>query len=316
VEGFGSGDDETMRPGKIKIFLLYATVCFIWGSTWLAIKLGLDGVPPLLGAGVRFAIAALLLLLPIGSQQLSLRLNTSSFRLVAMVGGLNFGLSYGCVYWSELTISSGLASVLFSVFPFLVILLAHYWFELESLNAKKVSGMVFGFAGIVVIYADELQASRGSLRGMLTMLVATLGSSISLVYLKKYGANLNTLVLNFYSMLLGAALLLGTSQILEHGRAVQWSLKNVSAILYLSVFGSVVAFTIYFYLLKHLKATQMSLVTFIYPVLALLLGSWFLHEQLSRKILAGAAMVLAGIFISNRATPEAEKGRVESRRTK
>jgi drug/metabolite transporter (DMT)-like permease len=305
-----------MRPGKIKIFLFYATICFIWGSTWLAIKLGLDGVPPLLGAGVRFTIAGLLFLPPIGSQHLSLKLNVSSLRLITMVGVLNFGLSYGCVYWSELTISSGLASVLFCVYPFFVVLLAHYWFDLESLNWKKVFGIVFGFAGIVVIYADQIQASTGSLKGMLAILVATLASSISLVYLKKHGADLNTLVLNFYSMLLGAALLLGASRILEHGQAIQWSLKNVSALLYLSVFGSVVAFTLYFYLLKHLKATQMSFVTFIYPVLALLLGSWFLQERLSRKIIVGVAMVLAGIFISNRAIPEAEEGRDESMDTR
>jgi drug/metabolite transporter (DMT)-like permease len=291
-----------MRFGKITIFLLYATICTIWGSTWLAIKLGLDGIPPLVGAGFRFGLAGLLFLALIVSQKLSLRLNAASVRLIAVVGGLNFGLSYGCVYWSELTISSGLASVLFCVYPFFVALLAHYWFGLESFGWKKIFGIGFGFAGIVVIYADEIQSSTGSLWGMLAILVATFASSISLVYLKKYGSEMNTLVLNFYSMLLGAALLLLTSRLLESGQGLHWSGKNVSALLYLSVFGSVVAFTIYFYLLKHLKATQMSFVTFIYPILALLLGSWFLHERLSRRLAVGAAMVLAGIFISNRAS--------------
>ncbi|MBZ5554090.1 MAG: EamA family transporter [Acidobacteriia bacterium] len=301
-----------MRPGKISIYLMYATICFIWGSTWLAIKLGLDGVPPLVGAGFRFAVAGLLFLVLIVSQKLSLRLNGASLRLIAMVGVMNFGLSYGCVYWSELTISSGLASVLFCVFPFFVALLAHYWFDLESLSLKKILGIGFGFAGIVVIYADEIQSSMGSLRGMLAMFVATLASSISLVYLKKYGSELNTLVLNFYSMVLGAVLLLLTSRLLEQGQAIRWSGKNISALLYLAVFGSVVAFTMYFYLLKHLKATQMSFVTFIYPILALLLGSWFLHERLSRNLAVGAAMVLGGIFISNRASPAGAVERVKS----
>ncbi|MBZ5537430.1 MAG: DMT family transporter [Acidobacteriia bacterium] len=302
-----------MRPGKITIYLLYATICVIWGSTWLAIKLGLDGVPPLVGAGFRFALAGLLFLALIVSKKLSLRVNGATVRLIVMVGGLNFGLSYGCVYWSELTVSSGLASVLFCVYPFFVALLAHYWFALESLDWKKILGIGFGFAGIAVIYADEIQASTGSLRGMLAMLVATLASSISLVYLKKYGSELNTLVLNFYSMLLGAALLLLTSRLLERGQGIHWSGKNITALLYLSVFGSVVAFTMYFYLLKHLKATQMSFVTFIYPILALLLGSWFLHERLSGKLAVGAAMVLGGILISNRASPTGAMERARNR---
>jgi drug/metabolite transporter (DMT)-like permease len=302
-----------MQPGRMTIYLLYAAVCFIWGSTWLAIKLGLDGVPPLAGAGFRFALAGLIFLVLILSKKLSLRLSVASLRLIAMVGGLNFGLSYGCVYWSELTVSSGLASVLFCVYPFFVALLAHYWFDLESLGWRKILGIGFGFAGIVVIYADEIQASTGSLQGMLAMLVATLASSISLVYLKKYGWELNTLVLNFYSMLLGATLLLLTSRVLEHGQGIHWTGKNLSALVYLSVFGSVVAFTIYFYLLKHLKATQMSFVTFIYPILALLLGAWFLHERLSRMLVVGAAMVLAGIFISNRAAPTGAMERVKDR---
>jgi len=292
-----------MRPVKLKIYILYTVICFIWGSTWLAIKLGLDGVPPLVGCGARFTVAGLVFLLPISSQKLSLKLNAAHLRVVTVVGCLNFGLSYGCVYWSELTVSSGLASVLFSVYPFFVALLAHFWFHMETLNWKKMLGILAGFAGMVVIYADQIQTSRNSLWGMLAVLIATFASSISLLYLKKYGRELPTLVLNFYSMLLGAALLLMGALISERGEPIRWSLKNVSAIFYLAFFGSVVAFTMYFYLLKHLQATQMSFVSLIYPVLALVLGAWILDERLNAKIVLGAAMVLGGIFIANQVSP-------------
>lgn len=292
-----------MGPAKLKIYTLYTVICFIWGSTWLAIKLGLDGVPPLVGCGARFTVAGLLFLLLIGSQKLSLKLNAAHLRVVAVVGSLNFGLSYGCVYWSELTISSGLASVLFSAYPFFVALLAHYWFDLETLTWKKMLGILAGSAGMVVIYADQLHTSRNSLWGMLAVLIATFASSISLLYLKKYGRDLPTLVLNFYSMLLGAALLLIGALIMERGEPIRWSLKNVAAIFYLALCGSVIAFTMYFYLLKHLKATQMSFVSLIYPVLALALGSWVLDERLTAKIVLGAAMVLGGIFIANQVVP-------------
>lgn len=295
-----------MRPGKLKIAVLYAAVCFIWGSTWLGIKLGLDGVPPLLGAGLRFTLAGLIFLVSILSQRLSLRLTTASGRLVVMVGGLNFGISYGCVYWSEQFVSSGLASVLFCVYPFFVALLAHYWLALEDFAWKKLSGIIIGFLGIVVIYADQMKNPVRAPAGMLALLLASFMSGVSLVYLKKHGRELNTLVLNFYSMLFGAMLLFLGALFMERGRTVAWSLKNLSALVYLAVFGSVVAFTIYFYLLKHLRATQMSFVTLIYPVLALVLGSWVLHERVSIKIVFGAALVLAGILIANRVVPASE----------
>jgi drug/metabolite transporter (DMT)-like permease len=289
-----------MRPGKLKIFIFFALVCFIWGSTWLGIKLGLEGVPPLLGAGVRFAVAGMLFLLLILSQRLSLKVNPSGLRLIAVVGGMNFGLSYGCVYWSELHIASGLASVLFCVYPFFVALLAYYWYGLEELTWRRMAGITVGFLGIVVIYADQAQRSGQELRGMLAVLLAALASAVSLVYLKKHGQALNTLVMNFYSMLLGSALLLAGASLLERGQPIHWSARNISAMLYLAVFGSVVAFSLYFYLLKHLRATQMSFVSLICPILALLLGAWALQEKVTYKILIGAALVLVGIFIANR----------------
>lgn len=289
-----------MRPGKLKIFIFFALVCFIWGSTWLGIKLGLEGVPPLLGAGVRFAVAGMLFLLLILSQGLSLKVNPSGLRLIAVVGGMNFGLSYGCVYWSELHIASGLASVLFCVYPFFVALLAYYWYGLEVLTWRKMIGITEGFLGIVVIYADQAQRSGQELRGMLAVLLAALASAVSLVYLKKHGQALNTLVMNFYSMLLGSALLLAGAFLLERGQPIHWSARNISAMLYLAVFGSIIAFSLYFYLLKHLRATQMSFVSLICPVLALLLGAWALHGKITSKIFMGAVLVLAGIFIANR----------------
>lgn len=292
-----------MRPGKLKIIFLYALICFIWGSTWLGIKLGLEGVPALLGAASRFTLAGLLFLIPIGSRGIPLRLEKKHVRLILVVGISNFGLSYGLVYWSELHISSGLTSVLFCVYPFFVALLAHFWMGLEKLTWKMLAGITVGFVGIAWIYFDQMHGSTHSLKGMAAVLLASLGSSISLVFLKKHGRELNILVLNFYSMLTGSALLWMAFLFLERGISIQWSLKNVGALLYLAIFGSVIAFTIYFYLLKHLTATQMSFVALIYPVLALLLGSWVLGEKVSNKILVGSALVLIGIFIAKRAVP-------------
>jgi drug/metabolite transporter (DMT)-like permease len=289
-----------MRGSGLRNAALYGVICLIWSSTWLGIKLGLDGVPPLLGAGMRFGVSGLLFLLPIAAQRRSLRLSRESRRLIGVVGVSTFGISYGLVYWSEQFVSSGLASVLFCVYPFFVALLAHYWLHLEELTWKKLLGIGMGFCGIVVIYADQMHSAAHSAKGILAVLLAALASSVSLVYLKKHGKTLNTLVLNFYSMLLGSSLLLLAAGLTERGTLVHWSAKNIVAILYLAIFGSVVAFTIYFYLLKQTSATQMSLVSLICPVLALLLGSWALHERVSGLIMVGAVLVLIGILVAHR----------------
>lgn len=275
--------------------LLFALICLIWGSTWLVIKIGLVGVPPFLGAGLRFVLSAAIVGLPLLWRRAPIVLTRDDKICILSLGILIFWLDYACVYWAELYISSGLTAVLFSTMPLMTALLSAYWTRSERLSARKIAGIVVGMAGTVLLFAPTERLGLMPALGMLSALVASLCAAVNLVMMKKHGGRSDPFVLNFFGMGIGAACLLLMSVALEPWSDVAWSAANVSAIVYLSVFGSVIAFTAYYYLIKHMDATVCSLSTLIIPIVALFLGWAFLDEPVTGMTVLGVATILAGI---------------------
>jgi putative membrane protein PagO len=280
------------------VAFLYALICLIWGSTWLAIKVGLNGVPPFLGAGLRFLLSAAIVgaVLLVRRQRMSL---TRADRIcVASLGLLVFWLDYALVYWAELHISSGLTAVLFSTMPLSTALLSAYWTRSETLSARKIAGILVAVAGTALLFWPQERLASLQALGMLAALGGSLCAAINLVVMKKHGQHSDAFVLNFLGMGVGAVCLLLMSAALESWSAVAWTRSNVLAIAYLSVFGSVVAFTAYYYLIKRMEATIVSLSTLIIPIVALALGRAFLRETVSPTALSGVVAILAGVGVA------------------
>src|SRR4249920_3902756 len=126
---------------------LYALICLIWGSTWLAIKVGLVGVPPFLGAGLRFLLATVLIGTVLAIRGKRLRLTRDDQICVLSLGLLVFWLDYAAVYWAEFRISSGLTAILFSTMPLMTAVLSAYWTRSETLSGRKVVGILVGVLG-------------------------------------------------------------------------------------------------------------------------------------------------------------------------
>jgi len=276
---------------------LFALICLIWGSTWLAIKIGLDGVPPFLGAGLRFVIAAALVGAVLAVRRQPLHLSRDERICVWSLGILVFWINYGAVYWAELRISSGLTATLFSTMPLMTALLTRYWTRSEALNPSKVAGILIGVAGTALLFWPDERLGMQQMLGMLATLVACVCASVNLVTMKQHGHNADPFVLNFFGMGLGAILLLLTSAVVESW-AVQWTRSNVGAVLYLAVFGSVIAFSAYYALIKRIDATIVSLSTLIIPVVALILGRTVLDETVGSTAVAGIATILAGVAVA------------------
>ena len=277
---------------------LYALICLIWGSTWLAIKVGLVGVPPFLGAGLRFLISTLLVGLVLAARRKRFRLTRDDKICVLSLGLLVFWLDYAAVYWAEMRISSGLTAILFSTMPLMTALLSRFWTRSETLGSHKLIGIIIGTVGTVLLFWPDQRLGSAQALGMLAVLAGSLFSAINLVTLKRYGARSDPFVLNFFGMGLGAVCLLGMSAVLETWSAVAWTHTNILAILYLSVFGSVIAFSAYYYLIKVMDATIVSLTTLIIPIVALALGRAILHESVSSTALAGIATIIAGVAVA------------------
>ncbi|HET9225039.1 MAG TPA: EamA family transporter [Thermoanaerobaculia bacterium] len=274
----------------------------IWGSTWAAIRVSLEGIPPLTGVALRFllACALLLILTPI----FGVRLGQSPMerRLWLINAVLTFTVSYGLVYWGEQWVPSGLAAILFATFPLFVAVLAHFFLPGERLRGSSLVGVLIGFAGVAVLFSEDLQAVGGPRTAFAAtlMLIAPLASAIANVAVKRWGAGVHPLSVSGVSMGLGALLVVPLAWFGERGREISFTPRPVLAVVYLAVMGSAVAFTVYYWLLRRLPATSLSLINYATPVVAVLIGTLWLGEPFTLRILLGAALVVAGVAIAVR----------------
>jgi drug/metabolite transporter (DMT)-like permease len=278
--------------------LLYGALCLIWGSTWLAIKIGLAGVPPFLGAGLRFLIATVIVAIVVAVRGMPHRLTRADRICILSTGLLVFWIDYAAVYWAEEFISSGLTAVLFSTMPLMTAVMSAYWTRAERLHPRKLFGIVVGVAGTVLLFWPAERLGVMQVLGMLSALLGSLCAAINLVTVKRHGVNTDSWVLNLFGMGLGTACLLAMSAATESWRTVVWTTANVSALAYLAVFGSVIAFSIYYFLLKRMDATALSLTTLVIPIVALTLGRIVLHETVVGTAVVGIVIVLAGVGVA------------------
>lgn len=277
---------------------LYTLICLIWGSTWLVIKIGLRGVPPFLGAGLRFLLACATLFALLAVRRTRIRLTRDDAIAVLSCGALSFALSYAGVYWAEQSISSGLTAVLYCTMPLTTALLSRFWTRSERLSGRTILGILAAMAGTVALFRPGMDVSPGQRAGMAAALLSSVAAAVNLVSVKKYGRNTDIVVLNALGMAIGAAALLGLSLAVESRAAVRWSRENVLAIVYLAEVGSVTAFLSYYFLVKAMDATRLSLITLVFPLVAVGLGRLFLGERIPAGAGTAMAAVLAGVAVA------------------
>ena len=277
---------------------LYALLVAIWSSTWVAIRIGVADVPPLLGAGVRFALAGAGLLLVARLTRRPLR---SDPVLVAVLALLPFATTYGLIYWAEQYIPSGLTAVLFGVLPIYTALLVLVFLREEPVHPRFFAGVGVAIAGLVLAFGESLELSSSSRAALAAgaVLVSPMASAIGTVAQKRRGRELDAFSLNGWSMLIAGAVLLAGS-LAADSAAADWTPEAVASLLYLAVFGSAVTFVVLTILLRELPAVTMSYLPLVLPFGALGFG-WALEgEPLTLTALAGAGLVAAGLFIAQR----------------
>ena len=291
-----------MERPAIKAALAISALILIWGSTWSVIAIGLRDTPPFTGAAVRFAIASVLLLAIARKQRVPLGRTRLERRLWWVNALLSFTISYGVVYWGEQWVPSALAAVLFTTFPLLVALFAHWLLPGEQLTGRTVIGIVLGFGGVVWIFSDDLSGLGGpmALSAAAVMLLSPLSASLGSVLIKRWGSGVHPLSLTAVPMGICAVLLGSLALILEREREVIWSARSIGAVLYLAIAGSAVTFSLYFWLLQKMPATRLSLITYGVPIVAMTLGVVFLDEPISARMIGGTVMVLLGVSLALR----------------
>ncbi len=288
-----------MKSEKSLIILGFILISIIWGSTWLAIKIGLDSIPPFYGIAIRFTIASIILYMILKLRGESIPFDRTSILMYLNLAVFSFSFPFALVYWGQQYIASGLASILFAVYPFVVAVGSHLFLPSERLNIFKITGIIWGFIGIIIIFWSDIHFGANSTWGMAAVIGSTLMQGASLVILKKVNHVISPISLSFGGMTIGIMIMYPMAFIFEEFSSLRFDEKGIGSILYLGTIGTVVTFVVYYWLVKRVEIVYLSLVAFITPILAVILGALILHENLSSHIFIGSCFVLFGILIAN-----------------
>ncbi len=268
--------------------------------------MGLRGLPPLTAVALRFGLAAAALLALAPAFGVKLGRSRIERRLWWANALLTFCIPYSVLYWAEQWVPSGLCSVIFSTFPLLTALGAHFILPAERLTPRSLGGIVLGFAGIAVIYSADFQALGGNqvAKAAAVLFLSPLFAALGNVTVKRWGGGLHPLSTAAVPMGITAVLVGTLALLFESGRHVTFNTPSVLSILYLGLIGSAFPFTLYFWLLRHQSATSLSMINYATPVLAVIVGSLFLGEAFTPRLLAGSALVLVGVAVAVTGGPQ------------
>lgn len=286
------------RRVDLRIWIAVGLMCAIWGSTWLVVREGLDEMPPFGSAGIRFLLAGgvMLFVAPFIARREGGEAPTLD--LVAAMATCNFALSYGIVYWSEMTLPSSLVAILWAIYPIFTAVACHFIVPGTRIVGLQWTGLVLGFAGVVaLLWTDAQEASRSGLTVGAVLLVSPMVSAVATAYVKRKGAGVSSALLNQRSMLPGGILLCAAAFTVEGGLEAPPSPAAWASVLYLALPGTVLTFSLYFWVLRKASAISLSLISYVTPVIALLLGVFFADEPFTVFTLPGLALILTGCVL-------------------
>lgn len=290
---------ERVRPA---VLLAFAAVYVVWGSTYLAIRVVLETLPPFTMAGTRFVVAGLLL----GSFALARGAtwpSRSQWGTALLLGALLFLGGNGAVVWAEQRIASGLAALLVAIEPLWIVLLQARSGAGRP-SGRAVAGVLLGIAGLVVLIGpwDLGAGGRVDLAGSAVVVAGSLSWAIGSLLGRSAKLPEPPPLAAATQMLCGGALLLAAGLLAGEPSRIVWSavsLRSVAALLYLGLFGSIVAFTAYLWLLRQVSPALASTYAFVNPAVAVVLGAWLGAEPLTpRLLLAGSLIVGAVVLIT------------------
>lgn len=275
----------------MSVLLAYISVIMIWSTTPLAIQWSSHGVGFIFGVSSRMILGALVCvsLLALLKKKLPLHREALTTYIAAATG--IFGAMF-CVYWGSQYIPSGLVAVIFGLTPIVTAFMSHFWLNENSLTMGKLTGAALGFVGILVIFKTEISVQGDAYYGIFAVLMSVFIHSGSAIWVKRVGVRLPALELTSGALLVVVPLYLITWFILDGQIPSHVDMKVGGSILYLGVIGSVIGFTLYFYILRKVEANRVALITLVTPVLALLLGQTINGEQVPMGVWYGASCII------------------------
>lgn len=280
----------------MRVGLAYCFVVLIWSTTPLAIRWSISSLSFSAGISLRIFIALVIC----GLIQLALRqplIKEKRDWQVYLAGTLGIFPNMLLVYWCAQHIPSGLAAVIFGLYPFSVGLFSYFLLKENIFNFRRVLALAIALCGLILININQFHAGASALYGSVGMLISTLMFGLSSVWLKRIGGNVEPLRQSTGVFLL-AAPLLGIAWLISDGQVPQTvDARSISGVLYLAIAGSVLGGTLYFYVLQHCRVASVGLITFFSPILALVAGAVIDGERFTLPMFAGCVLVLFSLAV-------------------
>jgi drug/metabolite transporter (DMT)-like permease len=280
----------------VSIPIAYIGVILIWSTTPLAIQWSGDGVGYLFGITSRMILGVMAGLMVAGLFSIRLPWHAEA-RRTYLAAGLGLFFAMTAVYWSSQFIPSGWMSVLFGLAPIVTGLLSTFLLSERALNAARFAGMLLGLAGLAIMLLGSQRLGPHAVWGIAGMVFSVTAYSASAVAVKRIGADIPALATTIGGLLVTVPLLVALYILTGEPLPTAVPTRALLSIVYLGMIGSVLGFALYYYVLRHVEATRVALITLITPVLALMLGHLLNGEALQTEAMLGTAAILSGLLL-------------------
>lgn len=292
---------------KTKLYLAFFCVAFFWGTTFLAIRVGVETIPPFILAGIRNLISGSIIFIYLLSQKKLERVNLRQFMQAFLLSILMIVLANGLTTYAEKYITSGLASLISTLSPFCVLVL-NLILGYEKLSVKTFFGILLGMFGIFLIYQSSLSdlLIPEYRQGIIAILLAILAWAVGTIITKKGSTNSLSMLMNVCVQMLIAGVVLSCVQyyISPNISTENWSLRSVFAMIYLALFGSVVGYVAFSYLISQMPSTKVTVLSYVNVVVALFLGWLILDEIITGRIIIATVLIISGVIVVNYKKPK------------
>jgi drug/metabolite transporter (DMT)-like permease len=280
-----------------KVFLAYIAVCILWGSTYLAIRIGVGEFPPTIFAGIRFLVAGSLMLAFSVYKGLKLPVSLSEVLKISVVGLFLLLGGNGCVVWAETRIHSGMASLIVATVPLFMALIELVLPNRPKLNVKGWLGLLIGFGGVALLVIPNSSKTSTDIIGIILLLAGAFSWAVGSVYSKSFKASSSIIPNIAIQMLAGGLGLSIVGAFFGEFSYIHVTSRGLGAMLYLIFFGSIVGYSCYVYILQKWPATKAGTYAYVNPLVAILLGALILNEPISISVVLSTAVILGGVVL-------------------
>lgn len=308
---------DRARPNRVGVIFAFLAIWIVWGSTYLAIRYAVATIPPLYTAGIRHLTAGFILLAWCAWRKL--RPTWRQIRASIVIGALFFLIGHGSLHWAEQVVPSGLASLLITTEPMFVFAITCAVEKRWRMDANLLAGILLGIAGVALLVGRSVLASDPRmLLGTVAVLVGSLSWSAGMVYSRRSHLSRHPMLLSALSLLAGAVMLLIVGTLAGEARGFSFnSVSNRSwgALAYLIIFGSVITFSAYNWLLEHYSPTLIATHTYVNPIIAVLLGWLIAREPITLNLGIAAALVVGAVILVDHGMARLHPGAGQSKLT-